>query len=260
MSRIGGSSRVRDDLAHALEVGRKVTAKIQWLSRTAPKSRARWIHCTPLLGVNDAIGVWMVILVDDDDEGEERREEAQPERGDTRLGSDYTAEALPWDAGRRKAKPGVSTTIWSDTDNFGNRSEEYTRSKAPRRPLFRQPTDTGEPAHAPSVIRLGPRIAGKAYSFTSTSDGHITADDEYTAVGGSSRPATSDSTALPLQSTMQPKVRIAGRSSMDGEGLQKAPINMPYRPSVDAGEGLDGRVPVRRTYKSLSPYGILFED
>lgn len=260
MSRIGGSSRVRVDLAHALEVGRKVTAKIQWLSKTAPKSRARWIHCTPLLGVNDAIGVWMVILVDDDDEAEEKREEAEVERDDTRLGSNYTAEALPWDSERRKTNPGVSTTIWSEYDNYGKRSEEQTRPKPPRRPLFRQPTDFGQSGHDPSVTRPGPRIAGKAYSFSSTNDGHLTADDENSLAGGGSRPTSSDSTALPLQSTMQPKVRIAGRSSMDGEGLRRAPVNMPYRQNQNAGEGLDGRMPIRRTYKSLSPYGILFED
>lgn len=262
MSRIGGSSRVRDDLAHALEVGRKVTAKVQWLSKTTPKSRPRWIHCTPLLGVNDAIGVWMVILVDDDDEAEEAQPPEIPiQRDGARPGTNYTSEALPWDSERRKVNPGVSTSIWSDTDNFGNRSEEYTRPKPPRRPLFRQPTDLGESSHALPAIRSGPRIAGKAYSFTSTNDGHITADDDSSFTGDrSSRPTTSDSTSLPLKTTMQPKVRIAGRSSMDGEGLRRAPINMPYRTNVDAGEELEGRPPPRRTYKSLSPYGILFED
>lgn len=30
------------------------------------EGRARWIHCTPLLGHNGAVGVWMVVLVDED--------------------------------------------------------------------------------------------------------------------------------------------------------------------------------------------------
>lgn len=204
----------------------------------------------------------MVILVDDDDEIDEERPREAPSQGDdTRLGSNYNSEAIPWDNDRRNANSGVSTTIWSDTDNFGNRSEEYTRPKPPRRPLFRQPTDFEERSHAPSFIRPGPRIAGKAYSFTSTNDSNITADDDCSIAGDrSSRPTTSESNTLPLQTTMQPKVRIAGRSSMDGEALRRAPVNMPYRTNVDAGDGLDGRPPPRRTYKSLSPYGILFED
>jgi hypothetical protein len=31
-----------------------------------PQGRARWLHCTPLLGSNGAVGVWMVVLVDDE--------------------------------------------------------------------------------------------------------------------------------------------------------------------------------------------------
>jgi hypothetical protein len=66
---------VRNSLAEALTDGtRGVTAKIRWLSvaasslddNRAEEGRRRWIHCTPLLGANGAVGVWMVVLVDDD--------------------------------------------------------------------------------------------------------------------------------------------------------------------------------------------------
>ncbi|KAL8803458.1 MAG: hypothetical protein Q9182_003155 [Xanthomendoza sp. 2 TL-2023] len=67
MDQIGGSPRVRNDLYHALELGQKVTAKVQWLIRSLNDSRPRWIHCTPLISASGLIGVWMVILVDDDD-------------------------------------------------------------------------------------------------------------------------------------------------------------------------------------------------
>ncbi|KAK8069196.1 hypothetical protein PG994_005812 [Apiospora phragmitis] len=30
--------------------------------------RSRWLHCTPLLGANGKVGVWMIVLVDDDPE------------------------------------------------------------------------------------------------------------------------------------------------------------------------------------------------
>ena len=75
-SRIGGSARVRDAVVAALAEGRGVTAKIRWISPrhrggyddAAAAGRSRWIHCTPLLGGNGSIGVWMVVLVDDEAE------------------------------------------------------------------------------------------------------------------------------------------------------------------------------------------------
>ncbi|KHJ31498.1 putative white collar protein [Erysiphe necator] len=66
MSKIGGSQRVRDELLRAFADGHGVTAKVKWVSRSDPEGRNRWIHCTPLLGSNGAIGVWMVVIVDDE--------------------------------------------------------------------------------------------------------------------------------------------------------------------------------------------------
>ena len=78
MDRIGGSSRVRDELSTALAEGRGVTAKVRWISRIDEDGRNRWIHCTPLLGSNGQIGVWMVVLVDDDQEISRRWKQAPP--------------------------------------------------------------------------------------------------------------------------------------------------------------------------------------
>ena len=69
---------MREAVAAALAEGRGVTAKIRWISPRhhhhrggghddAP-GRSRWIHCTPLLGGNGSVGVWMVVLVDDEAE------------------------------------------------------------------------------------------------------------------------------------------------------------------------------------------------
>ena len=66
MAKIGGSNRVREGLTQALADGRGVTAKVKWVSKTDLEGRNRWIHCTPLIGSNGAIGVWMVIIVDDE--------------------------------------------------------------------------------------------------------------------------------------------------------------------------------------------------
>ncbi|KAI1853609.1 hypothetical protein JX266_001593 [Neoarthrinium moseri] len=74
MSRIGGSSKVREAIAQAFADGHGVTAKVRWLKSRADAEggRARWIHCTPLLGSNGAVGVWMVVLVDDEQDSASR--------------------------------------------------------------------------------------------------------------------------------------------------------------------------------------------
>lgn len=66
MNKIGGSNRVREELTTAFADGRGVTAKVRWVSKHDEEGRNKWIHCTPLLGLNGSIGVWMVIIVDDE--------------------------------------------------------------------------------------------------------------------------------------------------------------------------------------------------
>lgn len=78
MNKIGGSSRVRDELTSALAEGRGVTAKVRWVTRADEEGRSRWIHCTPLVGSNGLIGVWMVVLVDDDQGLTRRWKQAPP--------------------------------------------------------------------------------------------------------------------------------------------------------------------------------------
>jgi hypothetical protein len=74
MDKIGGSNRVRDGLQHAFAGGHGVTAKVRWMSTPNSEGRVRWIHCTPLLGSNGAVGVWMVVLVDDESEPSSRKD------------------------------------------------------------------------------------------------------------------------------------------------------------------------------------------
>ncbi|KAL8842437.1 MAG: hypothetical protein Q9170_000565 [Blastenia crenularia] len=78
MNKIGGSSRVRDELTSALAEGRGVTAKVRWVTKADEDGRNRWIHCTPLIGSNGQIGVWMVVLVDDDQGLSRRWKQAPP--------------------------------------------------------------------------------------------------------------------------------------------------------------------------------------
>lgn len=106
MSRIGGSRRIHEQLEHAFAEGHCVTATVKWISggsglrhvastgiipdgasgasgstastgtvvggngheAIGQEGRKRWIHCTPLLGANGHVGVWIVVIVDDDGE------------------------------------------------------------------------------------------------------------------------------------------------------------------------------------------------
>lgn len=56
---------MREELTRSLADGRGVTAKIRWVSKHDPEGRNRLIHCTPLIGSNGGIGVWMIVIVDD---------------------------------------------------------------------------------------------------------------------------------------------------------------------------------------------------
>ncbi|RKF78330.1 putative white collar protein [Golovinomyces cichoracearum] len=93
MSKIGGSERVREELVRAFADGHGVTAKVKWVSKSNPEGRNRWIHCTPLIGTNGAIGVWMVIIVDDENSHPKRSQKmappVDPKVGRTNLTSEY---------------------------------------------------------------------------------------------------------------------------------------------------------------------------
>ncbi|KAJ3491892.1 hypothetical protein NLG97_g5504 [Lecanicillium saksenae] len=101
LDRIGGSTRIREQLVEALAGGQGVTAKVKWLNSSRkknsrptqkkanishpleahleagdeadsvaeaePAGRSRWLHCTPLAGANNKVGVWMIVIVDDDE-------------------------------------------------------------------------------------------------------------------------------------------------------------------------------------------------
>lgn len=203
----------------------------------------------------------MVILVDDEDDEEGEREHVPHEmHSASRSGSNYTSEALPWDEKRQRANPsGVCTSIWSDSAE-SKKSDEIGSLK-PRGPMFRQPSEIGDPAQKSFVVRPGPTISGRKYSFNSSGDRRISVDEaSRTPVGGiDSRPTSQGSTFVPIQSTMKPRVKTVGRPTFDGEVGTRAPIHMPGYGS-ERETSMDGRPSARKTYKSLSPMGLLFQD
>ncbi|KAL8717649.1 MAG: hypothetical protein Q9225_005122 [Loekoesia sp. 1 TL-2023] len=321
MGQIGGSARVRDDLYHALEAGQKVTAKVQWLSKSFQDGRARWIHCTPLISANGLIGVWMVILVDDDEEPPAPSVLAQSEPLPNKIGLNDVPAPTPWestkidrvqqnDTDRSPSTADSSQTAFSDsakpifekipsavkgvpetvslpfastkmkTSNAGvvttdfkcdaqpatddwieaklirksTESAAWSRSRQ-NRPHFDQPPDV-----QPFLVRPGPRIAGKAYSFDSNSEHGISADDERNSIGSRSggRPASQESNTTAIRSKVQPPDirwrKVEDQGGVPGRG-GRAAIKLPGRPSQE-GE----RPMVWKTKKSLSPYGFLFND
>ncbi len=67
MDRIDGAPSVRDAILQSLIQGVGVTAKIFWMTvpgsseeRSSHEGKPRWIHCTPLLGSDEKVGVWMI--------------------------------------------------------------------------------------------------------------------------------------------------------------------------------------------------------
>lgn len=67
---------MREGILDALSHGTPVTAKISWLTNATPSEdsnsqrsapvagKPRWIHCTPLLGSDEKVGVWMIVMVE----------------------------------------------------------------------------------------------------------------------------------------------------------------------------------------------------
>lgn len=117
MNRIGGSERVRDELVAALADGRGVTAKIRWVSRSDDEGRNRWVHCTPLVGANGNIGVWMVVLVDDEASRPSRRFRAAPPVSMDINGKMYEPSKTPTPYNMRPITPGPDKRMSSEQQN-----------------------------------------------------------------------------------------------------------------------------------------------
>ncbi|PBP17489.1 white collar, partial [Diplocarpon rosae] len=76
-TKLGGPTQTISALESAFRDGASVTAKVLWLpkntyagerGRGPAEVKPRYIRCTPLLGSDDRVGVWMVILVPVDGE------------------------------------------------------------------------------------------------------------------------------------------------------------------------------------------------
>lgn len=125
MDRIGGSQRVHDELTNALAGSRGVTARIRWISRHDPQGRSRWIHCTPLLGSNGSIGVWMIVIVDEDGALVKSYRRAPPVDAHPRAAEAVTRRRGNSESTRNSAVPsedwGVRDAMLADNQVVGER-------------------------------------------------------------------------------------------------------------------------------------------
>ncbi|KAL9127101.1 MAG: hypothetical protein Q9217_003951 [Psora testacea] len=257
-SLINGSNRVQDHLEEALKVGRKVTAKVQWLGKAGPTGKSCWIHCTPLLGANDIVGVWMVILVNAEYDIVEDEQSTPPlHKSTNQLSSTYNAAAIPWDTNRQ---------IPQALDCSGNSSSErVSANKGPlRRPSPGRGSEIAQTKERavtnlpspPSQPMADAYLLGQ--SGLQGSDRRIGPSDDTTLGGHNDRPPSQSSSILPVRTQLQPKIVFHGRTSVDSDSSKKSPINLPGSHSEEEA-GAD-RPPFRKTYKSLSPYGVLFQE
>lgn len=305
MDRVGCSSRVRDDLEHALSAGQKVTAKIQWLPGLRSHENA-WLHCTPLQSAGN-IGVWMIILVDE----EEEFAEPAPAPASAPVQNVIDKPALndipqptPWESIKHYQQAdgnhGSSSTSNSSQTAFSEPIKPTVEKVIPlhKKALDSVPlpyvsskakSDTG-PSNSASKLRHGVatrsphdaeesrsvddefnlpiqgrrKTEGKSYSYESVLDHGVSIDHDYNITGsrGKDRSTSSDSLDNTVPSISQAQdlkwrqINInATHAGVPGHG-GRAPIKLPGRPKIEEKQ----RAPVWKTKKSLSPYGVLFED
>ncbi|KAI1759931.1 hypothetical protein GGR53DRAFT_114445 [Hypoxylon sp. FL1150] len=78
MLRIGGPKDTHEPIIQKFAEGHVFTEKVRWITKTDSHGKGRYIHCTPLLGADRAVGVWMVVLVDDEVEARLRGARVAP--------------------------------------------------------------------------------------------------------------------------------------------------------------------------------------
>lgn len=128
LDRIGGPESVRAGLLDALTQGTGVTAKIAWLtagSDSLDHGKVRWIHCTPLLGSDEKVGVWMVVMVENElvTGGLNRYSQVVTPGVDSVQGAQrYTGAKLYADYLRREGRPGTGETIASTSSTRERRT------------------------------------------------------------------------------------------------------------------------------------------
>ena len=244
LSLIGGSAKVCDHLAHALETGRKVTAKAQWLPTVESRPVLSWIHCTPLLGANDVVGAWMVIIVKAEEEnGKDRTSPCSASAPAHQHRLLYDTAAVPWDARGTSEYSSARETVSRGS------TETVVKSEAHRKSMLQNTIENGAEKTGTDLYHPELNNNGMSSESQPSLDGHTNTPN---MPPGQSKPKDNGSKQT------EPKVKIAGLRFIDDSGSKKPLIKLPGSRPIT--EGDQDEIPTRLTYKSLSPYGVLFQN
>ena len=244
LSLFNASAKVREHLYLALESGRKVSAKVRFGRRSSDKSNKCWMHCTPLLDA-EQIRVWVIILIDVPPEMASRESQGTLASTKARIGAKHDLTAIEREnempsGFERTLVHGVGARNGSDASSAPHVHRD-SRIKAVSTTSSRSMKESSSDQDSVKKAENKDRTAGTQHRSRSQSR-----NDSFPQ----SRPGAAVAT--------RPPFNISASSSLDGSVSDKAPINVPG--DTPSFRGNSGYVPPRKTYKSLSPYGILFPD
>ena len=233
LDKLAVSGRVRFELNQALEEGREVTAKVGWRGASEEEARTRWIVFTPLVGRRGNVGVWMVILEDHIPDAAARRPNVAPNR------ASFAAGRQPVD--------GPHGVIAEEAE--GDFDDELPVPTGPAASLAPAVPPRGAFRHGPKISWSGPEVPPELRSPTLN---WVETRDQ-TAVYGMGGDADGwDSGREERGVYVSLEERLRKKREREGMLLGSGAAGVGLGPGPLDGTGA-GLVPVRRTYKSLSP-------
>ena len=98
------------------------------------EGKPRWIHCTPLLGSDERVGVWMVVMVESEEvTGSLNRQERHADVGSPNMGVSsprFTGNKLYAEYLRREGKPAEEGSAYGGSQRS---RQTHTRDSARER-------------------------------------------------------------------------------------------------------------------------------
>ena len=244
LSLINGSTRVCESLCSAFEGGRKVTAKVQWGSKGVQPLGIYWIHCTPLLSQKDNVAVWVIIFVDSEKSSRDQIQPSETAGGIVLDGkSTHNAAVTPWEANE-----GLHALKESVTLPTRNAVSTSSRSEASQARLQKSlQSDRG----GSSVVSTN--SSNEASDSAGSSGRRVTHMRETPSRRNDDRNLPEPGSSA-IVDQMRPQLRSFSPPSTSDK---RPPIKFPGNSD---GKSETSQEPPRKTYKSLSPYGVLFSD
>ena len=178
--------------------------------------------------------------------------------------ANYDAAAIPWED--ENLRPKATDNIRHSAGDRGGSGSQMTTHKTADlydNPTLQSTKPNGKAVASTNASRLTKHKQARSRDSAQKDVIFIPGDtkllhDDYSLVGTGTRPNSQGSSVSPVREQTQPKMTMPGQSSLANSSTKKSPINLPGLKTGNDG-GPDTK-PVRKTYKSLSPYGVLFQD